>query len=294
MRNLTITRQKSFVACLATMKVYIEDAVAGDLAIKIYVKDEATGMPAQKEMRCRKLGVIKNGETATFSIGDEQAKVIVIADKLSKNYCNEYYTVPEGQEDVVLTGKNVFNPASGNAFQFDGVTDEVVLENRKKGTKKGLVVLLVAAVVGFVLGFTLTLGMLSSDGEAKEFSGKGMTITLTDEFRKQTQQNFTVCYGSKEVAVLALEEKFSLMAGLENYTLQQYGELVMKNSNISGSLSKSYGLTYFDYEANGYHYYAFVFKETDAFWLIQFAVEKENNEAYAQHIFTWASSIEFE
>ncbi len=136
MRNLTITRQKSFVACLATMKVYIEDAVAGDLAIKIYVKDEATGMPAQKEMRCRKLGVIKNGETATFSIGDEQAKVIVIADKLSKNYCNEYYTVPEGQEDVVLTGKNVFNPASGNAFQFDGVTDEVVLENRKKGTKK--------------------------------------------------------------------------------------------------------------------------------------------------------------
>lgn len=294
MRNLTITRQKRFVACLGTMKVYIEDAQAGDLAIKVYAKDEATGQPVQKEIRCRKLGTLKNGETATFSIGEESARVVVIADKLSKNFCNEYYTIPEGQEDVALTGKNKYNPAAGNPFQFDGVTDEMILQNRKKGTKTGLVVLIIAAIFGFVLGFVLTSGLLSPDGDAKEFSNKGMSITLTDEFTKQNQPNFTVCYGTADVAILALEEKFSLLEGFENYTLPEYGEMVMKSSNIKGSLKKSNGLNYFEFDANGYHYYAYVFKETDAFWLIQFAVRAEDVEKYQEQIVTWATSIRFE
>ena len=108
MRNLTIHRTKSFVACLATMKVYIEDPNVCDLVIN--------GLP------CRKLGTLKNGETKTFEIEDNFAKLFVIIDRFSKGYCNEFYNIPAGTEDIELSGKNEFNLTTGNAFRFDGVT----------------------------------------------------------------------------------------------------------------------------------------------------------------------------
>lgn len=139
MRNLTVKRIKSFVGCLVKMKVYIEDPRMGELQIQ--------GIP------CRRLGELKSGEEKTFRIGEEAARLYVIADTMSRNYCNEYYPIPAGTEDVSLSGKNVFNPAAGNAFRFDGITDEAVLANRKKGTRKGLWILILAAIIGFIIGF---------------------------------------------------------------------------------------------------------------------------------------------
>lgn len=146
MRNLTIKRTKSFVACLGKMKVYIEDPTSNELFIN--------------DVPCRKLGDLKNGEEKTFLIDENEAKVFVIADKLSRNYCNEFFRIPAGYGDVFLSGKNHYNPASGNPFRFDGVTDEEVLKNRKKGTQKGLIVMCVAVVIGFILGFILTAGLI--------------------------------------------------------------------------------------------------------------------------------------
>ena len=146
MRKLTIKRTKSFVACLAKMKVYIEDPTANELLIG--------------DVPCRKLGDLKNGEEKTFEIGDGAAKIFVIADKLSKNFCNEFYELPEGQEDIFLTGKNYFNLASGNAFRFDNNESAAALENRKRGTGKGVVVLIVAIIVGFIVGFVITSRLL--------------------------------------------------------------------------------------------------------------------------------------
>ena len=64
------------------MKVYIEDAQSNELII--------SGVP------CRKLGDLKNGEEKTFEIGEDAAKVFVIADTLSKDYCTEFYQLSEG------------------------------------------------------------------------------------------------------------------------------------------------------------------------------------------------------
>ena len=139
MRNLTIKRTKSFVACLGKMKVYIEDASSNELEIN--------------GVSCRKLGTLKNGEEKTFQIGNERAKVFVIADKLSKNYCNEFYELPEGEEDIYLTGKNKFNPASGNPFRFDNNNSEEVIANRNKNSNRGGGVFIIAIVVGFIAGF---------------------------------------------------------------------------------------------------------------------------------------------
>ena len=147
MRKLTIKRTKTFVACLAKMKIYLEDHSSSEITIN--------GIP------CRKIGELKNGEEQTFEIGEEAAKVFVIADSLSKDYCNDCYELSEGTEDVALTGKNCFNPANGNAFRFDNNDSEFAKANRKQGSKKGLIVTIVAIVIGAIIGFIIGFGMLS-------------------------------------------------------------------------------------------------------------------------------------
>lgn len=79
----------------------------------------------------------------------------MIADQMSKNFCNEYYQLPEGQEDVSLSGQSKFNPAAGNAFRFDNNNSAEVLASRKKSTWKGIVVLVIAILVGYIGGFLL-------------------------------------------------------------------------------------------------------------------------------------------
>ena len=282
MRNLTIKRHKSFVACLAKLKVYIEDPDNSEL--------EVGGVP------CRKLGELKNGEEKTFSIGNLAARVFVFADKLSRNYSNDYYPIPAGTEDISLSGKCCYNTRAGHPFRFDGVTDEQVLANRKQGTKKGMLVLIVAAILGFGIGI---VSNLQEEGP-KTFTAEGMTITLTGEFEKESYEGFTVCYESYDVAVFVLEEPFTLMEGLEDYTKAEYGELVVWNNGLESSdLKEENGVLYFDYTAAGddgenYYYCATIHKGPDAFWLIQFATMESQAEEYLPQILEWAASVTFE
>lgn len=147
MRKVTIKRAKSLVACLVKIKIYIEDYSASDILIN--------------KIPCRKLGDIKNGEEKTFEIGEHPAKIFAIVDKLSKDYCNDFYELPEGQEDVFLSGKNCFNPASGNAFRFNNNENEATVVNRKRGTLKGLIVLICAIIIGLVVGYLLAEMLLN-------------------------------------------------------------------------------------------------------------------------------------
>lgn len=288
MRNLTIKRTKSFVGCLAKMKIYVEDPTSNEIRIN--------------NTPCRKIGDLKNGEEKTFQIGEQEVKVFVIADKLSKNYCNEFYQLSAGQEDVFLSGKNKFNLANGNAFLFDNNANEEAQQNRKNGSKKGLLVLCVAIIVGAIVGYTAASNLFSgSKVEPKVFSENGMSITLTNEFKQVQMQNYTNCYDSAKVAVFALKEDFTLADGFENYTLEQYGNLVLQNNNLSSSELKNIdGLTGFEYEFTNpdtkdtYKYFSFVYKSNDAFWLVQFATLTENVDEYSLKIIEWAKTISFE
>lgn len=288
MRNLTIKRTKSFVGCLGKMKVYIEDPLSSEMTIN--------------NTPCRKLGVLKNGEEKTFLIDENEAKVFVIADKLSKGFCNEYYKIPAGEEDVFLSGKNKFNPASGNAFRFDGITDEEILKNRKKGTKKGLVILVIAIIVGLLAGFAASSALFSTQKiEPKTFSTDEIEITLTNQFFETSIEGYTVCYDSETAGVFVLKEPFDLFDGFENYTLEEYGELVLLGNSFDPSikLNNDNGLTYFEYlytnpETNDtYYYFTALYKTSDAFWMLQFTTLEENAENYKLQIIDWAKSVEF-
>lgn len=288
MRNLTIRREKSFVGCLAKMKVYVEDATSSEIVIN--------------NVSYRKIGELKNGEDKTFLISEEECNIVVIADKISKNYCNELYTIPAGEKDVFISGKNIFNLATGNAFRFNGVTDSNVLQNRKKGFKKGAFILAVCIVIGIFAGFFIMNGLLKSIlSDSKEFSKEGMTITLTNQFREISQDGYTTCYDSQDVAVFVLKEEFSLVEGFDKYTLNEYGNLLITNNGLDSSvkLQNNDGLTYFEYQrANPetkdiYHYFSVVFKTPDSFWVIQFATLEKNYNDKKRTIFDWAKNIEF-
>lgn len=287
MRKLTIQRTKSFVACLMKMKIYIEDPVAGEMVIN--------------NVPCRKLGELKNGEEKTFAVEEHSARVFVIADTPSKNYCNEFYILPQGSDDIFLSGKNKFNPANGNAFRFDNNENETVLANRKRGTRKGLIVLIAAIIVGAVAGYLISSNLFTNPTpEKKTFSSDGMTITLTDAFEKVDIQGYTVSYGSEKAAVFSLKEEFSLLEGFENYTLEQYGDMVIQNNGLdSCELKTAEGLTYFEYDFTNtdtnetYHYFTYVYKTNDAFWTVSFTLLKQDTDDYAQQITEWAKSVTF-
>lgn len=146
MRKLTIERRKTIVACAMKMKVYIETDGVGEIVIN--------------DTPCVKLGTLKNGETQTYEICEKSVKVFVIADSVSKDYCCDFYQLPEGSEDIALSGQNKFNLSNGNAFLFDNNDNPEAAENRKKGKSKGTIILIVACIIGAIVGFLLGSGIL--------------------------------------------------------------------------------------------------------------------------------------
>lgn len=287
MRNLTIKRKKRFVACLAKARIYLEDPTSNELLIN--------------NVPCRKIGELKNGEEKTFQIEEREAKVFVICDKLSRGFCSEYYQLPEGQEDISLSGQNNFNPAAGNAFRFDNNDNEEAVANRKRSTRRGIFVLIAAGIAGAIGGYAITsLLLFNTPASAKTFSSDGVNITLTEAFQETDVEGFTVTYGSRDVAVFIIKEPFTLLDSFEDYSLEQYADLVIQSNNLDTSQEKTNdGLITFEFNSvnpstnENYHYFAYVFKSDDAFWLIQFSTLSENVDTYSEQIHEWAKSINF-
>jgi hypothetical protein len=280
--------------------------------MKVYIEDPAGGDTLIDGVNCRKLGTLKNGETKAFPIDSHAARVYVIADKISKNYCNDYYVVPEGDFDVFLSGKNLYNPASGNAFRFDGTANEEVVQNRKKGSKKGMIILIVSIVIGVIIG--RVVGAMIADslfGERPEtsstdgieiaarpetFTADGIEITLTSDFIEVDQDGFVACYGTEDVSVLIVEDLFSDFPELKDMTVAEYTDMFIEYNELTAAEERSHdGLTCVEYEAAGdkaeYLFSAYIFKTGDSFCMVQFAVETDNADEYREDIAEWAKTI---
>ena len=157
----------------------------------------------------------------------------------------------------------------------------------------------VGLIVAFILGIFIGLGR-TRIVEEKDFSVEGMTITLNEEFSRTNYEGFTQCFESKAVAVFTLKEAFSLMPGLEDYTLRDYADLVVSaNGMSSAELKEEQGILYFAYVTQGgdgedYYYVATLHKGSDAFWLIQFATPASNQEKLHDRCIDWAATVKFE
>ena len=286
MRKLTIKRRKVYSGSLSKVRFYIEDPLAQEITIN--------------QVPCRKLGELKNGSEETYEIGNDAVRIFSISDKLSKNYSSECYQLPAGSEDVTLTGQCQTTPG-GSFFQFDDNNSAGVASKRKRNTTIGLIILVVAVLLGTLGGRYFSGSLMKSSRAAdKEFSSHGMNITLTKSFSEDSALDFTACFSSKDVMVLAQKESFSLATELENATLDEYAEMALEVNDRSLSELKDYnGIPGFEYDysdadsGDTYHYRVYLYKSSDAFWMIHFVTFQESFAGYEAQIDKWAHSVSF-
>lgn len=294
MRKLTLTREKSFVGSIGKLKVYIENE-AGELDIQ--------------GTKCRYLGELKNGQTAEYLVDNAPAKVYVIADELSKNYCNDFYQLPEGDQDVELSGVCKLNPGAGNAFRFNGNEDnQEAMAQRSKNKKKGWLILLlsllggmlIGALVGFASCSAIKSAAKNSLSQPKTFSTDEMSIVLTRQFVEEKVDSFHLAASSNKVAVLVQKQPFMQNTEFKTMSIDNYTKLVTKSNGRPSLTIKAEGdARYFEYDftdpASGQslHYWVYTYKGVDEFWLINFSCLKSDEAAVRPSISKWATSATF-
>lgn len=257
-------------------------------------------------VRYRLLGLLKNGETRTFEIGEEEQNLFVFFTNSSKNYCNDTYLIPAGMEDVQLSGMPRYNPVNGGAFRFDGEATEVQVKNRKRSTRAGIIVLVAAVVVGIVIGLWQS-GLFDGPAKPKEFTYAGMSITLTNKFTEENgseyaDTDYDMVYNSGSVAVATFRETFASLPDEynKNTPLTEYARLLLAANDMPANteIKSEDGLVWFEDEYSvddgTIHNFTMVYKSADAFWMFQFMVYTEDLNKYRPLIMEWAKSVTFE
>lgn len=289
MRNLTIKREKSFVGSLSKANIYIKDEEQGNVKIC--------------GVNCRKLGAVKNGQEATFTIDNFSKEIYVIQDKISKNFCCELYELPAGDSDVVLYGKNEYNPLHGNGFRFYNNDTPRVLANKKKNSKKMAIFLAICVCVGLIVGFLSGSGLLDSLFLQDEtFNCKDMSITLTSEFYEEADSYYDGIYYDSDVCCYVLKEKYSdLSEVMENNTLEEYMKLIIDSNEYEEIFNTNTISAPYSFEASfrdeetgddlyGYYYF---YKNGDDYWFVQFVIYLEDKDELKDTVAKYAKSVKF-
>lgn len=279
MRLLTILRRKRFIACARTDRVYIEDHSASDTVIN--------GTP------CRKIGTLKNGEEKSFEITDARQRVYIVSDALAKGIANDYYEVPEGTENIALSGTRSYNPATGSAFRFDNNNNEGAIRNRSRGTRIGVAVLIVAAIVGFIIGILIG----NRPPVSEEFVSGDVSITLMSDFYEFESEGHYATFSNGDISVFVVDfDKEALIDGL---TFDEFSEAMIENDEYDASSLKTEGeLLYFYYDAENddgevNRYYSYLYETDDTFWVVQFVCDVNEDAVHKAVIADYAKTVEF-
>ena len=136
-------------------------------------------------------------------------------------------------------------------------------------------------------------------GKSKTFTGDGFTITLTDLFREQmSEYGFDAYYNSPFCGVIVLKEPFTLKEGMEDETLLEYVENVIKNNGHDTQPQEKDGLVYYRYSNPDPEYdfqgCSFSYKGSDAFYIFQFIYLETDAEELEDTIFSYAKSVTVE
>lgn len=105
MRKLIIKRRKSIVASLMKVKIYIVDDKNFERTI--------WGYP------CREVGRVKNNSELVVEIDNNEQRIFADVTLQATDAYADMVIVPAGEEDIVISGKNVYSPFKGNPFIFD-------------------------------------------------------------------------------------------------------------------------------------------------------------------------------
>ena len=280
MRSLTITRRKSIIACAAKDMIYIKDENAPELTI--------SGVP------CRKLGVLKNGQSATFQIGEGEQQIFVILGKSGRNRNNISVTLPAGQEDIALSGEHKYDYVT-NLFRFDPHPfPENTAQQSKFIRKQWIIYASIAA--GLILVGAILRGAFSGPNKPspKTFTQGAHSITLTTDFEQTQQDGFYTAYTSSSAAVFVVREDPSMIKGI---TLEEYAELMLIYSDMTDLEWTKKGdqlqLSYTQNVDGRDFYYLTVCCEGDGtIWITHLSALAMSNQIIENDFPIWAESIQ--
>ena len=104
MRKVTINRIRAIAGCAGKVSIYTSNKLVEGEKI---TKD-----------KCEFIGKIKNGSSLEFEINEEEIIVIAAYDNMNVFMPTDYILIPQGNDNVELTGKVKLNPNKGNPFIF--------------------------------------------------------------------------------------------------------------------------------------------------------------------------------
>ena len=285
MRKLTVIRNKSNTARFSSMRVFAEDEENGN--INLY------------GVKCRLLGTLKNGASATYEISEKSAEILFVGSSFSWKH-----DLPEGEEDVVLEGEVVSISGVGRAFAVKGdesQIEEVSQRIRSKNTKRStlirvLAILLVCAAVG------ITLFRVFRKNKPKDFTFGELTVTLDESFRTVSVDAahapaIPEVYNS-DYSMFVYEYPIIFYSGSGVETVRDFAlNFIGSNSLECDGLKEENGLLYCEHEHyfeeyNDTQYYvSFFYKGNESFWMLDFSTHEPG--AHRGEITERASTVRF-
>ncbi len=175
---------------------------------------------------------------------------------------------------------------------------------QKKKLSKALCVGIIAifAVISFMVGIIVAdVPITDIFSKTKTFTTEEINIVLPKDFTPTTDRDgFIACYGTNDVSLYIKKDIITQENDLHLYDLDNYRlNLLHKNGLVYDDLKNTEGNAYFVYdyvnEASNvtYTFYTFTYKTDDAFWVVQFATEKNKAVQYEADIIQWAETVTF-
>ena len=177
-------------------------------------------------------------------------------------------------------------------------------KNGKKKLSKALCVGIIAifAVISFVVGIIVAdVPIMALFSKTKTFTADEMSITLPKDFTATTTMDgFIACYGTSDVSIYIHKDIITEENDLHLYNLDNYRLNILHKNGLSyDDLKNTEGNAYFVYDYVNesskaiYTFYTFTYKTDDAFWMVQFATEKNKATQYEADIIQWADTVTF-
>lgn len=133
-------------------------------------------------------------------------------------------------------------------------------------------------------------------GEPQTFEKEGIALLLTDKFVEQkSERGFYAYYVTNFCGVCVLKEEFSLEEGLAERTLEDYIFNVIENNGHTDVKPHSWdGLLFYRSQSGMTVSYSYVFKGSDAFWIVQYLCLTSDEPMLKDLFYLWANTVEVE
>lgn len=160
---------------------------------------------------------------------------------------------------------------------------------------------IVKKAICILLSIMAVCMLCSCSSSDKVFSSKGMSITLTDEFKENKEYYGMTYYDSEEAQVYVAKEEIAVLEekGEEtDFDLKGYADYLLKSISVTAEIKTEDGITYFEYSKKPddikYNYFVSVYKTEEAFWFIQFSCQSDKINEYRPLFAKWAKSVFFD